>query len=134
MWMGFHSKWIRWIMSCVTTVRYCVRFNGVLSEPFSPTRGLRQGDPLSPYLFLFIADGLSNILQKFSMEGRIQPIKVCRRAPGVSHLLFGDDSLLFFKATPDQARSVKEVLHMYAMCTGQLINPTKCSMLFSDFC
>jgi hypothetical protein len=62
--LGFHSVWVRWIMSCVTTVRYTVRLNGVLLEPFSPSRGLRQGDPLSPYLFLFVIDALSSALHK----------------------------------------------------------------------
>ncbi|XP_062232870.1 uncharacterized protein LOC133930222 [Phragmites australis] len=132
--MGFSQTWIKWIMICVTTVRYKVRFNGELLEAVSPSRGLRQGDPLSPYLFLFIADGLSNILKRYSGEGRIQPLKVCRKAPGVSHLLFADDSLLFFKAELQQARAVKEALTLYERSTGQLINPSKCSLLFSDFC
>ncbi|EEE56362.1 hypothetical protein OsJ_05493 [Oryza sativa Japonica Group] len=117
--MGFGDTWRKWTMSCVD---------------ICPIRGLRQGDPLSPYLFLFIADGLSHILEKKSLEGSIQPIKVCRGAPGISHLLFADDSLLFFKAEVDQARSVKEALSLYEKSTGQLINPAKCSLLFSEFC
>jgi hypothetical protein len=96
--MGFSCRWIQWIMSCVTTVRYSVKFNGALLEAFSPTRGLHQGDPLSPFLFLFVADGLSALLQSEICSGGISPIKLCRRAPGISHLLFADDTLLFFKA------------------------------------
>jgi hypothetical protein len=61
--LGFHSKWIQWVMECVTTVRYSVHFNNALLDSFTPSHGLRQGDPLSPYLFLFVADGLSMILQ-----------------------------------------------------------------------
>jgi hypothetical protein len=120
--MGFSRRWIQWIMSCVTTVRYSVKFNGALLEAFSPSRGLRQGDPLSPFLFLFVADGLSALLQSEISSGGISPIKICRRALGVSHLLFADDTLLFFKASSDQADRVKTVIDTYASATGQLIN------------
>lgn len=116
-------------MSCVTSVRYSVRLNGNMLEPF-----YREGDPLNPYLFLFIADGLSNILQRRRDERQIQPLKVCRSAPGVSHLLFADDSLLFFKAEVIQAMRIKEALDLYERCTGQLINPKECSLLFSALC
>jgi hypothetical protein len=58
-------------------------------------------------------------------------LKICRRAPGISHLLFADDTLLFFKANTEQALVVKEILDTYARCTGQLLNPAKCSILFS---
>ena len=60
--LGFHSKWIRWIMQCVTTVQYSVRLNGHALDTFTPTRGLSHGDPLSPYLFLLVADGLSRLI------------------------------------------------------------------------
>ena len=86
--LGFNATWVRWIMTCVSSVRYSVRFNGVLSKPFQPTRGLRQGDPLSPYLFLFVADALSIILQKEAELGRVEELRISRNAPGISHLLF----------------------------------------------
>jgi hypothetical protein len=64
----------------------------------------------------------------------ITPLKVCRRAPGVSHLLFADDTLLFFKASQEQATVVKNILESYSASTGQLLNPSKCSILFSNGC
>jgi hypothetical protein len=82
--MGFAHRWVDCIMSCVTLVRYQVKFNGNLLDSFSPSRGLRQGDPLSPFLFLFVADALSTLFQKEVNDGTIVPLKVCRRAPGVS--------------------------------------------------
>jgi len=100
--LGFNATWVRWIKTCVSSVRYSVRFNGVLSEPFQPTRGLRQGDPLSPYLFLFVADALSIILQKEAELGRVEELRISRNAPGISHLLFADGALLFFRALPEQ--------------------------------
>jgi hypothetical protein len=63
-WLGFQSHWVRCIMECVTTIRYSICFNNVALEPFCPTGGIRQGDPLSLYLFLFVADALSRLFCK----------------------------------------------------------------------
>lgn len=130
--LGFQSEWVQRVMTCVKTVSYTVRFNGVVSAPFTPTRGLRQGDPLSPYLFLFVADGLSALINRKTREGSLQELPICRGAPGVSHLLFADDTLLFFKASQQQAGIVKEILETYAKGTGQLINSSKCSIMFNE--
>jgi hypothetical protein len=89
--LGFHYKWVQWTMTCVTIVWYSVRFNNVALEPFKPSRGLRQGDPLSLYLFLFVADGLSQLLQKEVSNQCLKELQICRREPGVSHLLFVDE-------------------------------------------
>jgi len=71
------------------------------------------------------------INNRFS-TGALQELKICRNAPGVSHLLFTDDTLLFFRAVPEQAEAIKAMLQMYGRCTGQQINPTKCSIMFSE--
>lgn len=89
-------------------------------------------DPLSPYLFLFVADALSALIKRKVLEGSLEELRISRGAPGVSHLLFADDTLLFFKATQQQAREVKELLDTYARGTGQLINPAKCSSMFNE--
>ena len=88
-------------MTCFTSVRYTVKFNGSLLDSFAPTRGLRQGDPLSPFLFLFVADGLSAVLNQHVSTGVLTPVRICRRASGISHLLFADDTLLFFEASQE---------------------------------
>jgi hypothetical protein len=121
-------------MVCVTTVKYSIKFNRTLLEAFSPSRGLRQGDPLSPFLFLFVADGLSALLQKEVEVDAISPVKVCRNAPGISHLLFADDTMLFFRASEVQALRVKHVIRVFEKSTGQLVNPLKCSIIFSNDC
>lgn len=127
--LGFAKRWINWIMSCMTTVRYSVRFNGKLLNSFKPSRGLRQGDPLSPYLFLLVAESLSLLLQDHITSGAIQELHICRNSPGISHLLFADDSLLFFKANADQAIKIRKILYTYESGTGQMLNPHKCSIL-----
>ena len=129
---GFAPVWVDRIMACVSLVKYSVKFNGKLLESFSPSRGLRQGDLLSPFLFLFVADALSALFSKSMSEEGLEGIKICRRAPIISHLLFADDSLLFFRASIQQATLVRGLLNTYALATGQLINPSKCSILFSD--
>jgi hypothetical protein len=78
-----------------------------------------------------VADGLSKILQHEASNGAIQGVKVCQRAPEITHLLFADDSLLFFRASEEQASAVKTALDRYCLGTGQLINFDKCSILFN---
>jgi hypothetical protein len=116
-------------MSCVTAVRYSVRLNGVPLESFQPTRGVCEGDPLSPYLFLFVADALSTALQQEIQGNALQELKISRHAPGISHLMFADDALLFFKADVSQARLIKNVLNRFERGTGQQLSPAKCSLL-----
>jgi hypothetical protein len=69
--LGFHRHWVQWIMACVATVLYSVHFNNVPLEPFTPSRGLRQGDSLSPYLFLLVVDGLSKLVQKAVQQQKL---------------------------------------------------------------
>ena len=132
--LGFSHRWISWIKSCVTTVSYSVKLNGTLLDSFSPSRGLRRGDPLSPFLFLFVADGLSALIQKEIADNQIEPLKVCRRAPGISHMLFADDTLLFLKADAEQAARVQHVINKYVQGTGQLVNYDKCTLMFGKAC
>jgi hypothetical protein len=115
-------------------VQFSVRFNGKLLDKFNPMRGLRQGDPLSPYLFLFVHEGLSLLLQHQIDQNMIQELKICRRSPGISHLLFADDSLLFFKADAEQANRINDVLKVFGKSTGQLLSPAKCSIMFGQKC
>jgi hypothetical protein len=95
--MGFSSKWISWVNQCVSTVSYSLLINGSPTNPIHPSRGIRQGDPLSPYLFLLCANVLSCALLKQEQIGNLKGLKIGRVAHPLSHLLFADDSFLFFK-------------------------------------
>ena len=129
--LGFHMEFVSLLMACVQSVRYKVRFNDQETEGFVPTRGLRQGDPLSPYLFLICAEGLSTALAHAEEVLGIEGVRVCRNAPSVSHLLFADDSLILMKANMNNATSLRQVLGQYCTSSGQMVSESKCSIFFS---
>jgi hypothetical protein len=97
--MGFAVRWVDMIMSCVESVRFSVKLNGLNSESFLPSRGLRQGDPLSPYLFLFCVEGFSALLCQAQAEARLAGVSFGRDGQTVTHLLFADDSVVFLEAS-----------------------------------
>ena len=119
--LGFAGQWIDTVMSMVSSVSFSVMFNGEKLESFQPSRGIRQGDPISPYLFLIAAEGLSCLL-KSSSESSVSGIKVAPTAPTINHLLFADDSLLLFKASLEGSNVVSNLLDTYCGASGQRIN------------
>ncbi|CAM8965988.1 unnamed protein product [Rhodiola kirilowii] len=123
--MNFPSPWIDKVMSCVRSVTYRIRVNGVVSENFSPERGIRQGDPLSPYLFVLCMEWLARRLERALQLGDIQGIQVSRSAPPVSHLMFADDCILFVKADVDNIMRLKSILKEFEEISGQRINYCK---------
>ncbi|XP_040971314.1 uncharacterized protein [Gossypium hirsutum] len=129
--MGFDQKWVDAIMECVTSVSYSVAINGQIGEKFFPSRGLRQGDPLSQFLFLVCGEGLSSLLRLAMNGSLLKEVKVCRRGPQISHLLFVDDCILFGDATSRGASLFKEILCEYKACSGQSVNFEKSTLFFS---
>ncbi|XP_026398414.1 uncharacterized protein LOC113294224 [Papaver somniferum] len=79
---------------CVSTVSYSILLNGIPTGFFQPERGLRQGDPLSPYLYIICSEALSSYIDSLQKKGVVEGIKVCKDSPEMTHLLFADDSLL----------------------------------------
>ena len=118
-------------MKCISTVSYSVLFNGKPTDIIIPERGLRQGDPLSPYLFLLCAEGLSALLRKSEADHKLCGVAVSRGGPRVNHLLFADDSLLFFRANISECQVVKEILWVYETASGQKLNCEKTALFFS---
>jgi len=97
---------------------FSVRVNGVFSDCFQPSRGIRQGDPISPYLFLLCAEGLSSMLRSIGPLYVSRGVRVSRHAPWVSHLLFADDCLIFTQASKRGADRVAAILVDYVRITG----------------
>jgi hypothetical protein len=129
--LGFDERWVSIMMACVRSVRYQIRFNSEETNVFTRTRGLRQGDPLSPYLFLLCAEGLSSLLLYEEEVGGIDGVRVCRNAPSFTYLLFADDSLILMKADMNNATSLQRVLDTYCANSGQLVSVKKSSIFFS---
>ena len=130
--LGFPTRWIERVMSCVITPSSSILVNGRPHGMIHPFRGIRQGDPLSPYLFLLCVEGFTALLAKAELEGRITGVSICRGALRVSNLLFADDSLLFCQATPKEGEVVAEILQTYERASGQSINLEKSLAFFSN--
>ena len=88
--LGFPAGWCNLVMRCITSVSFSVRVNGVLSPSFKPSRGIRQGDPISPYLFLLCSEGLTSMLKARGPQYISKGIRVSCRTPWISHILFAD--------------------------------------------
>ncbi|KAA3476861.1 reverse transcriptase [Gossypium australe] len=115
--MGFVQEWVDLIMKCINSVSYAVNINGHRGRVFQPSRGLRQGDPFSPFLFLICSKGLSSLMRLAKQAGLVKGAKVSRRGPEISHLLFADDCMMFGEATEQGARNMKEILKEYENCS-----------------
>ncbi|XP_060963958.1 uncharacterized protein LOC115723947 [Cannabis sativa] len=130
--MGFNTRWIGLVLSCVNSVRYHVINSGQKLGPIIPTRGIRQGCPLSPYLFIVCAEGFSSLIRSYESSRWLTGCKVARSAPTISHLLFADDSYIYCQATDEEANHVLSLLRFFEDASGQKVNLHKSSAFFSS--
>ncbi|KAF7119980.1 hypothetical protein RHSIM_Rhsim13G0172400 [Rhododendron simsii] len=123
--LGFAGVWVGWVMETVASVKFSVLANGESRASISPERGLRQGDPLSPYLFLIVKDVLSKLIQEELRGGHLAGMRINKFCPILSHIFFADDAIIFLKAELKECSMIKSVLEKYCSASGQMVPMTK---------
>lgn len=128
---GIQDKFRGCIMRCISSVTYSILLNGDAQGMITPTRGIRQGDPLSPYIFILCSEVLSGLCFVAQRQGRLAGVRIARGCPRINHLLFADDTIFFVKTSPASVEALKEILRKYESVSGQMINTNKSAITFS---
>ena len=129
--MGFETRWINLIMECISTITYSVLINGAPTEAIHPSRGLRQGDLLLPYLFLLCSEGLHFLLHMAAESKQFRWVSICKKGSRLIHLFFADDSLVFCRASLVDCQKIQDLLDCYEKAFGQKLNWNKTGIFFS---
>ncbi|KAK4258182.1 hypothetical protein QN277_007655 [Acacia crassicarpa] len=116
---GFGNKFIELSMRCVSSASLNVLWNGNTTKFFQPSRGIRQGDSISPFLFIVCMDRLSHIICDEVAAKSWKPISITKDGPTISHLMFADDLLLFREASEEQASIMMTVLDKFCCASGE---------------
>lgn len=129
--IGLPEGFINLTWECISSVRMRVLWNGEALEEFLPSRGVRQGDPLSPYLFVLCIERLFHLVNVAVEQKLWSPIQLSRGGPKLSHLAFADDLMLFAEASLDQADIMKTILGLFCESSGQKVSMEKTRIFFS---
>ena len=126
---NFGSKWRGWIKGCLCSVSYSVIINGRPRGKFRGFKGLRQGDPLSPFFFTLVADGLSRLMERTSEVGFVKGCKVGKDNIMISHLQFADDTIFFVDSEGPSFNNLITTLGLFCLASGLRINMAKSTLL-----
>ncbi|XP_019152396.1 PREDICTED: uncharacterized protein LOC109149189 [Ipomoea nil] len=129
--VGLNDVWVRNIMHCVESAEMSILWEGNKLERFKPERGVRQGDSISPYLFVLCIERLGHIITEAVTQGSWKGIKVSRNGPSISHLFFADDMVLFAEANESQICTIMNCLDRFCKSSGQKVNKIKSNIFFS---
>lgn len=110
---GFCDRWVKWVLSMISTPNFSILLNEAPSTTFNATRGLRQGDPLSPFLFIITAEGLGRYFKKELRERNIQGLRLWGNQTTVTHQQFVDDIMIYCKASMKEVRRIKKILEVF---------------------
>ena len=121
------------IMKCISSSRMAILINGSPSEWIIPSRGIRQGDPISPYIFLLCMEYLSLCIEKAVQQGSWETLKVCRGGLAISHCMFADDIILFSSCSNASISEVKSILENFCLKSGLTISLEKSSLLLQKY-
>ncbi|XP_026420576.1 uncharacterized protein LOC113316631 [Papaver somniferum] len=128
--LGFCNGWCKMIEQCISTLSTSILLNGAPGKLYYPQRGLRQGDPLSPYLFILCMEALSRSLRTAEKPNLIHGFQVTKASPAVSHLFFADDCLIFIKDRIREANKLASIIDQFSKFSGQAGNFEKSSLAF----
>ncbi|KAI3745346.1 hypothetical protein L1987_58457 [Smallanthus sonchifolius] len=126
--MGFPARWCSWVKGCLDSGRGSVLVNGSPSGEFPFKRGLRQGDPLSPFLFILALEALSMFMNKALNLGLLQGIRLPNNGPIVSHLCYADDVIFLGPWSERNLVNLIRLLRCFQLVTGLKVNPVKSSL------
>lgn len=126
---SFPSMWVSWIRTCVQTSSMRLLWNGELTD--LPTRGIRQGDPISPYIFVLCMERLSHLINIAIAEKHWKPIKISRHGPKMSHVLLVDDIILVTEASGAQMHTIMHVLDHFYSSSGIKVSASKSKLFVS---
>jgi hypothetical protein len=129
--LRFSPIWISWIKTCISSASFSILLNGNPFGLFSPGRGLKQGDPLSPFLFILGSKVFSRLLFREEIKGYINGLRIARNCSLIHHLLFAKYLLMFGKVSVSEATCLKSCLDKYCSWFGQSVNASKSSIRFS---
>ncbi|KAL6498703.1 hypothetical protein OROGR_028250 [Orobanche gracilis] len=127
--LGFPHPFVCWIVTCLTTVSYQICLNGQALESFEGKKGLRQGDPISPYLFVLCMEYLSRMMKKLQHHPSFRYHPMCNTFK-ITHLTFADDLLFFSKGTENPVAVLLEVFEQFSETSGLVANKNKCEIYF----
>ena len=122
---GFSPKWRKWMSGCLSSVFYAILVNGSAKGWVKASRGLRQGDPLSPFLFTLVADVLSRILLRAEERNMLEGFRVGRNRIRVSHLQFADDTIFFSNTREQDLQTLNSLLLAFGHISGLKVNLDK---------